>query len=685
MYQQNEATISVTGENSQNPPSRTQRTRKNFSVGSSSLRSSSNAKSRRKRNHAPAHAPSVTTVTFSPTIIRPLSIDGELQFALQYLRNSDPALAKLIDTFPPPKFDPFTHPFVALSKSLIFQQLSYNVGTQTYIRFVSLCGGKESGILPDTVLGLDPEELRKIGISTIKVDYLKDLAEKYESGIFSDSQILSMDDHSLCTMLNMVKGIGPWSVYMFMIFSLHRPDVLPINDIGVRKGVQLLHNLSQLPRPSEMEKLCAKWKPYRSVASCYLWKFVKSKDEGGVTEIPAVGADDYLQIQAVSRVSLSHLPKSFCSAVALLAGPQLPFLSGQALSALFTNLVSFWFTWRERYFYLRNGRANPSHHSPAVTGKDSQTPPPRPRRTRESSGSESSEGPSNVKSRRKQDPATAPPPTVTFSPTNIRPLSFEDELERALQHLHSSDRALAKLIDTFQPPKLENFTLPFVALSKSLISQQLSYERGIQTYNRFVSLRGGEESGVLPNIVLGLDTEKLREIGVSMKKAEYLKDLANKYKKGILSDDKILAMDDNSLRNMLNMVKGIRPLLVHTFMIFCLHRPDVFPIHDMGVRKCVQYLYDLPVLPRSCQMEKLCAKWKPYRSVASCFLWKLAESQDAGVVTEIPAVGADDCLHEQVQEQVQEQELQHFEQELQLVPQVWQQQQQFFEDFVDLG
>lgn len=86
-----------------------------------------------------------------------------------------------------------------------------------------------------------------------------------------------MDDKSLFTMLTMVKGIGSWSVHMFMIFSLHRPDVLPVGDLGVRKGVQMLYNLEELPRPSQMEKLCENWKPYRSVGSWYMWRFVESK------------------------------------------------------------------------------------------------------------------------------------------------------------------------------------------------------------------------------------------------------------------------------------------------------------------------------------------------------------------------------------------------------------------------
>ncbi|KAF2324581.1 hypothetical protein GH714_015428 [Hevea brasiliensis] len=113
-------------------------------------------------------------------------------------------------------------------------------------------------------LALTPQQLRQIGVSGRKASYLHDLARKYHNGILSDSAIVNMDDKSLFTMLTMVNGIGSWSVHMFMIFSLHRPDVLPINDLGVRKGVQLLYNLEELPRPSQMDQLCEKWRPYRN-------------------------------------------------------------------------------------------------------------------------------------------------------------------------------------------------------------------------------------------------------------------------------------------------------------------------------------------------------------------------------------------------------------------------------------
>ena len=129
------------------------------------------------------------------------------------------------------------------------------------------------------MLALSPSQLRQIGVSGKKAGYLHDLASKYKTGILSDSSILEMDDKSLFTMLTMVKGIGSWSVHMFLIFSLLRPDVLPVGNMGVRTGVQFLYGLEELPRPSQMEPLCEKWKPYRSVGlgSWYMWRFLEAK------------------------------------------------------------------------------------------------------------------------------------------------------------------------------------------------------------------------------------------------------------------------------------------------------------------------------------------------------------------------------------------------------------------------
>ncbi|CAI9282555.1 unnamed protein product [Lactuca saligna] len=221
-------------------------------------------------------------------VIKPLSAQGEITAALRHLRSADPLLANLIDNHPPPAFDSHQPPFLALTKSILYQQLAYKAGTSIYTRFVNLCGGEDS-VVPETVLSLTHQQLKQIGVSGRKASYLYDLANKYNNGILSDESVVKMDDRSLFTMLSMVKGIGSWSVHMFMIFSLHRPDVLPVSDLGVRKGVQLLYMLDELPRPSQMEQLCEKWRPYRSVGAWYMWRFVEGKGTPAVAALVNIG------------------------------------------------------------------------------------------------------------------------------------------------------------------------------------------------------------------------------------------------------------------------------------------------------------------------------------------------------------------------------------------------------------
>nr|GMC54958.1 DNA-3-methyladenine glycosylase 1-like [Ipomoea batatas] len=246
---------------------------------------------------AAAAAAAAQSSDLVPRIVaRSLSCHGELEAAISYLRSSDPRLAPLIDLHAPPSLEPFLPPFLALTKNILFQQLAFKAGTSIYTRFISLCGG-ESNVLPDVVFSLTPQQLRQIGISARKASYLHDLARKYQTAILSDKSIIEMDDKSLFTMLTMVNGIGSWSVHMFMIFSLHRPDVLPIHDLGIRKGVQMLNELEDLPRPSQMDQLCEKWRPYRSVAAWYIWRFVEAKNTNSNTNVVVTDLDASLQQQ----------------------------------------------------------------------------------------------------------------------------------------------------------------------------------------------------------------------------------------------------------------------------------------------------------------------------------------------------------------------------------------------------
>ncbi|KAM0840624.1 hypothetical protein ACQ4PT_059549 [Festuca glaucescens] len=233
---------------------------------------------------------------------RPLSADGEVAAAIRYLRAADPSLAAVIDSHEPPAFHCPHRPFHSLVRSILYQQLAFKAAASVYSRFIALLGG-EPGVLPDAVLALTVDQLRHIGVSPRKASYLHDLARKYATGILSDASIVTMDDRSLASMLTMVNGIGNWSVHMFMIFSLARPDVLPSADLGVRKGVQMLYGLDDVPRPSQMEKLCDQWRPYRSVAAWYMWRLMEAKNTASATmplispALPAPGQAFTLQHQ----------------------------------------------------------------------------------------------------------------------------------------------------------------------------------------------------------------------------------------------------------------------------------------------------------------------------------------------------------------------------------------------------
>eukprot|EP00268_Persea_americana_P048283 TRINITY_DN508_c0_g2_i1.p1 TRINITY_DN508_c0_g2~~TRINITY_DN508_c0_g2_i1.p1 ORF type:complete len:359 (+),score=61.79 TRINITY_DN508_c0_g2_i1:255-1331(+) len=229
-----------------------------------------------------------------PCLSRPLSSDGEITIALRHLRSVDPDLSRVIDSHQPPTFQNHYSPFHSLARSILYQQLAMKAASSIYGRFISLCGG-EANVVPEAVLALTPQQLRQIGVSARKAGYLHDLASKYCGGILSDAAIIAMDDKSLFSMLTMVKGIGAWSVHMFMIFSLHRPDVLPVGDLGVRKGVQMLYGLDELPRPSQMEQHCEKWKPYRSVGSWYMWRLLENKPTTQ-TMVTSVGAGQQQQL-----------------------------------------------------------------------------------------------------------------------------------------------------------------------------------------------------------------------------------------------------------------------------------------------------------------------------------------------------------------------------------------------------
>jgi DNA-3-methyladenine glycosylase II len=115
----------------------------------------------------------------------------------------------------------------------------------------------------------------------MKIEYLKDLARHVEKGKLNIKSLSKMNDDDVITQLTQVKGIGRWTAEMFLIFSLGRQDIFPVDDLGLRKGVQKLFSLPEIPKPKEVEKLGEKWKPYRTIVTWYLWKSQQKFDKIG--------------------------------------------------------------------------------------------------------------------------------------------------------------------------------------------------------------------------------------------------------------------------------------------------------------------------------------------------------------------------------------------------------------------
>jgi DNA-3-methyladenine glycosylase II len=159
----------------------------------------------------------------------------------------------------------------ALVRSIVGQQLSTKAARAIYLRLTDRFGGRPP--TPAEVLAEDPEELRAAaGLSRAKVAFLRSLAEHVIDGSLELERLDELSDDAVIAELVAVKGLGVWTAHMFLIFHLERPDVLPVGDLGVRRAIMNAYGLSELPAPAQMEELAEPWRPYRSVASLYLWR-----------------------------------------------------------------------------------------------------------------------------------------------------------------------------------------------------------------------------------------------------------------------------------------------------------------------------------------------------------------------------------------------------------------------------
>jgi DNA-3-methyladenine glycosylase II len=194
--------------------------------------------------------------------------------AVEALRAADPVLRAVIDEVGDPGDPRRGRPhdrYGALVRAIVGQQLSTRAARSIYGRLIERFGGRPPG--PEEVLAADPAELRAAaGLSRAKVEYLRSLAEHVRDGTLGLDRLDELADEEVIAELTAVRGIGTWSAHMFLMFTLGRPDVLPVGDLGIRRAVMLRYGLSELPAPAVIEEIGRAWRPYRTLACLYLWR-----------------------------------------------------------------------------------------------------------------------------------------------------------------------------------------------------------------------------------------------------------------------------------------------------------------------------------------------------------------------------------------------------------------------------
>jgi 3-methyladenine DNA glycosylase/8-oxoguanine DNA glycosylase len=188
---------------------------------------------------------------------------------------SDPTLRRIIDRVGPPRIARHRDRFGALVRAIVYQQLSGKAAGTIHRRFVEACAsGRRAGRgpRPEEILGTNLSALRSAGLSRQKIAYLKDLAGRTSDGRLPLERLGRMDDEEIIKTLTAVKGIGRWTAEMFLIFSLGRPDVWPVDDLGLRKGVTKAYRLMEMPSPRALTVRGERFRPYRSYATWYFWQ-----------------------------------------------------------------------------------------------------------------------------------------------------------------------------------------------------------------------------------------------------------------------------------------------------------------------------------------------------------------------------------------------------------------------------
>jgi DNA-3-methyladenine glycosylase II len=204
----------------------------------------------------------------------PNNLPFDLTEALRYLSERDEQIKGLIPEVAPFQIDALDgqSPYEVLLEAITYQSISGKAAATIFerIKALSASGGVPT---PEELLKLRKPVLRKAGLSGAKVEGMRDLAQKTLDGIVpTHEEAEKLSDQELVERLVSVRGIGAWTVEMFLIFRLGRPDVLPIHDLGVKKGWSVTYGKKHMPKPKELLKFGERWRPYRTVASWYMWR-----------------------------------------------------------------------------------------------------------------------------------------------------------------------------------------------------------------------------------------------------------------------------------------------------------------------------------------------------------------------------------------------------------------------------
>jgi len=201
----------------------------------------------------------------------------ELARARRILARRDPVLAVLIKRYGDCGLRTARSPdiFNGLIQSIISQQLSTKAAATIYQRFIALLPDGDDPA-PHHVLPLDDAALRAVGLSRQKIGYLRDLSQKVIDGSLQPNALADLSDEAVVEALTQVKGVGRWTADMILIFRLLRPDILPVGDLGIVKAIQKAYGLRKTPDARRMLKIAEPWRPYRSVASWYLWRSLEN-------------------------------------------------------------------------------------------------------------------------------------------------------------------------------------------------------------------------------------------------------------------------------------------------------------------------------------------------------------------------------------------------------------------------